>query len=128
MASTTAWAIWTNQRRFCDQIRLRNLSYPHRFRKNDNGQFTSSICVDQVIQRFQIVPQASAIVPGAVDAEAIAIPANHQNMVKFASRENEGYRKISGHLRLLAEEAPVAIRQRWREDDSVKKGTGSVER
>ena len=73
------------------------------------------------------MPQASAIVPGAVDAEAIAIPANHRNMVKFASNENEGYRKISGHLRLLAEEAPVAIRQRWREDDSVKKGTESTE-
>lgn len=73
------------------------------------------------------MPQASAIVPGAIDAEAIAIPANHLNMVKFVSREDEGYRKISGHLRLLAEEAPVVIKQRWREDDSVKKGTGSIE-
>lgn len=73
------------------------------------------------------MPQASAIVPGAVDAEPIAMPANHVNMVKFASREDEGYRKVSGHLQLLAEEAPDIIRQRWREEDSGRKGTGPIE-
>lgn len=73
------------------------------------------------------MPQASAIVPGAVDAEPIAIPANHLNMVKFASCEDDGYKKVSGHLRLLAEEAPDVIRLHWREDDNVRKGTGSVE-
>ena len=52
------------------------------------------------------MPQASAIVPGAADAESIAIPANHINMVKFASCEDEGFKKISGHVQLLAEEAP----------------------
>ena len=73
------------------------------------------------------MPKASAIVPGAVDAEAISIPANHLNMVKFTSREDEGYRKVSGHLRLLSEDAPDVIKQRWRERDSVTQGTGSVE-
>lgn len=73
------------------------------------------------------MPQASAIVPGAVDAESIAIAANHVNMVKFVSREDEGYRTVSGHLRLLAEEAPDVIRQRWQEKNNVRKGTGSVE-
>jgi hypothetical protein len=68
------------------------------------------------------VPQASAIVPGAADAESIAIPANHLNMIKFASREDEGYKKISGHLQLLAKGAPDAIKQRWLEQERIKKG------
>ena len=44
-------------------------------------------------------------------------------MVKFASRENGGYEKVSGHLCLLAEKAPDAISARWAEQDRIKKGT-----
>ncbi len=55
------------------------------------------------------MPQASTIVSGAADAEPVAISADHLNMVKFASRKDEGYEKVSGHLQLLAEETPDAI-------------------
>lgn len=72
------------------------------------------------------MPQASAIVPGAADAEPIAIPANHLDMIKFASPEDEGYRKVSGHLQLLAEEAPELIEKRWAEQDTTRQGMGSV--
>lgn len=72
------------------------------------------------------MPQASAIVPGAADAEPIAIPANHLDMIKFVSREDEGYKKISGHLQLLAEEAPDVIKRRWAEQDRIRKGTESI--
>ena len=68
------------------------------------------------------MPRSSAIVPGAADAESIAIPADHLNMVKFTSREDGGYEKVSDHLRLLAEEAPDAISARWAEEDKIKKG------
>ena len=71
---------------------------------------------------MQIVPQASAIVPGAADAEPVAIPANHLNMVKFVSREDGGYEKVSGHLQVLAEDAPGAIIARWKERDTMRKG------
>lgn len=37
----------------------------------------------------------SAVVPGAADAESIAIPADYLNMVKFLSREDEDYEKVS---------------------------------
>ncbi len=70
-----------------------------------------------------MVPKASAVVPGVADAEQIAIPADHLNMVKFASREDGGYEKVSGHLWLLAEEAPGAISLRWAEQDIIKMGT-----
>ncbi len=41
-------------------------------------------------------------------------------MVKFASREDEGYKKVSGHLWLLANEVPGAISLRWAEQDKIK--------
>lgn len=68
----------------------------------------------------QVVPQASAIVPGSADAERIAVQADHIKMVKFASRDDGGYRKVSGHLRLLARAAPDAIATRWTEADKMK--------
>lgn len=49
-----------------------------------------------------IVPKSSAVVPGAVDAEAIAIVADHKNMAKFTSETDEGFKKTSGHLELMS--------------------------
>ncbi len=69
------------------------------------------------------MPRPSAVVPSAADAESIAIPADHLNMVKFASREDAGYERVSEHLWLLAEEAPDALKARWAEQDKIKKGT-----
>ncbi len=44
-------------------------------------------------------------------------------MVKFASCEDGGYKKVSGHLWLLARDAPDAISLRWAEQDKIKMGT-----
>ncbi|SLM35632.1 P-loop containing nucleoside triphosphate hydrolase [Lasallia pustulata] len=77
-------------------------------------------------KEIMVVPQASAIVPGATNAEPVAIPADHLNMVKFASRQNGGYVKVSGHLQLLAEEAPEAIGARWEEQDRIRKAQANV--
>ncbi len=46
---------------------------------------------------------------GVADAKLVSIPADHLNMIKFASREDGGYKKVSGHLWLLAKEAADAI-------------------
>ena len=43
-------------------------------------------------------------------------------MVKFASSEDGGYEKVSGHLWLLASEAPGAISIRWAEQNKIKMG------
>ncbi len=58
--------------------------------------------------------------PGAADAEALAIPADHLSMVKFRSREDGGYQTVSGHLQILAQEAPNVIRACWEEQDMIK--------
>ena len=72
------------------------------------------------------MPYASAIIPGVADAEPLAILADHVNMIKFTSRENGGYEKISGHLKLLAEKAAGAINARWAEQDEIKRGKETV--
>lgn len=73
-----------------------------------------------------MVPQASAIVPGAADAESVAIHANHLDMVKFTSCEDEGYKKVSGHLQILAGDAPDAIGARWKKHGRIEKGKPSI--
>lgn len=69
-----------------------------------------------------MVPYASAIVPGVADAEPIAIPADHLNMVRFTSREDGGYEKVSGHLKLLAREARSAVDERWAHQGRMDEG------
>lgn len=73
-----------------------------------------------------MVPQASAIIPGIADAEQIAIPADHLDIVKFGSRENVGYEKVSGHLQILTERATDAIGARWEEQGRIQMGMKSV--
>lgn len=68
------------------------------------------------------MPKASAVVPGAADAEPIAIHADHINMAKFALKENSGYRTVSGHLRIMVESGGEAIALRWAEEGRVNTG------
>lgn len=83
-----------------------------------------SALMGRLLMKTQVVPRASAVVPGAADAESIAIPANHINMVKFPSNEDGGYEKVSGHLWLLAKQAPDVIAARWGKLNSkIAKGT-----
>lgn len=60
--------------------------------------------------------------PGTVDAEPIAIHADHINMVRFLSKENHGYRTVSGHLRIMADCACNVIALRWEEEERINVG------
>lgn len=80
----------------------------------------------RVAYQVQVVPRASAIVFGVADAEAIAIPANHLDTVKFASREDGGYERVSGHLQILVEEAPDAIDARWKVQGRIQMGMNLI--
>jgi hypothetical protein len=59
------------------------------------------------------VPKASAVLPGLADVEAIALHKDHSNLVKFGSEDDEGYKKLSGHIFLMAEIAAPHIKARW---------------
>jgi hypothetical protein len=68
------------------------------------------------------VPKASAILPGFSDAEMIAIHADHVNMVKFSSRDDEVYQKVREHLVLLGQDASGRISARWEQHDKSVQG------
>ena len=69
-----------------------------------------------------MVPRASAVVPGAADAESIVIHTDHVNMVKFESVGNSGYKTVSGHLRVMAQNTGDVITSRWEEESRVSIG------
>ena len=71
---------------------------------------------------IMVVPISSAVVPGAVDAEPIAINANHRDMVRFTGREDGGYKKVQGHLRIMIKSAVKNAEENWRIDDGKKRG------
>lgn len=72
---------------------------------------------------MQIVPKASAVLPGLADVEPIAIHTDHSNLVKFMSDDDDGYRKLSGHIFLMAENANAQITARWASFASVDRKT-----
>lgn len=69
-----------------------------------------------------MVPKASAVVPGATDAEQIMIHADHREMVRFETKEDNDYEKTSDHLIVMAEKAGSAISLRWEEEGRVNAG------
>lgn len=69
-----------------------------------------------------IVPKSSAVVPGQVDAESIAIMDNHIDMVKFSSKSNSEFQRVTAHLKLMAEMAPTKVQQNWSTEGSVEAG------
>ncbi|KAI6080132.1 hypothetical protein F4821DRAFT_266190, partial [Hypoxylon rubiginosum] len=60
-----------------------------------------------------VVPRASAVVPGQADAEAIGIHSDHTHMIKFSSKDDGGYRKVSENLQIMARSAEENVRSRW---------------
>jgi hypothetical protein len=69
-----------------------------------------------------VVPKSSAVVPSAVDAEAIAVNANHHDMVKFSSETDEGFETVAGHLMLMAERACSKVSRNWEVEGILENG------
>ena len=63
------------------------------------------------------------MVPGAADAEPIAIFADHINMVKFGSKEDSGYKAVSGHLQVMVQSGMNVVALRWEQEDRFNEGT-----
>jgi hypothetical protein len=68
------------------------------------------------------VPRASAVVPGAADAEPILMHADHVNMVKFKSRSDEGYKKVLDYIQIMTQGALDKIGSQWEKEGRVKAG------
>ena len=48
--------------------------------------------------------------------------ADHNNMVKFSSAEDEGFRKVSGHLLLMVRDCAKEVERNRESQDAVKQG------
>ena len=68
-----------------------------------------------------VVPKASAVVPGQVDAEPIAIMANHVNMVKFSSQNSE-FKSVANQLKIMAKDACSKVEKNWQIERRVNDG------
>jgi hypothetical protein len=122
MAPAATRPVRAGKRRLCDEVCLRSVRDSNSIREFDYGELTLLPLVAQQQLSKQVVPRASAVVPGAVDAEPIVIHADHVNMVKFASREDNGFKTISGHLQIMAQSADDVISLRWAEEERVTLG------
>lgn len=73
--------------------------------------------------QVQAVPSGASItVQSNLDEDPIDISTDHLNMVKFASREDGVYEKVSEYLKQLAREAPDAVGARWAEQGTHHSG------
>ncbi|KAG9233416.1 P-loop containing nucleoside triphosphate hydrolase protein [Amylocarpus encephaloides] len=66
-----------------------------------------------------VVPKSSAVVPGQVDAEPIAIMDHHINMVKFAT-QNDEFKRVASHLKLMVDNAPKKAQKNWLAERGVE--------
>jgi hypothetical protein len=73
------------------------------------------------------VSRASAVVPGAADAEPIIMHADHVNMVKFRSKSDEGYQKVLDYIQIMTWNAPDKVRSQWEKEGRVKAGTQYID-
>jgi hypothetical protein len=65
------------------------------------------------------------VVPGAVNAEEVAIMGNHIEMTKFSGPEDDGFKKVSGHLSLMMANAISKADENWQIElqDRTTRGT-----
>jgi len=60
-----------------------------------------------------LVPKASAVVPGAVNVEAMAINKDHVGMAKYGSADDPDYQTLEGHISDMVAKAQVVIGDKW---------------
>lgn len=61
----------------------------------------------------QIVPQISAVLPGAANVEPIAMSKNHLTMTKFQSGADSDLQSVSDHIAFMTEDAPSKVARVW---------------
>ncbi len=72
------------------------------------------------LTHVQMVSKASAVVPGARDAESVEIRKDHTNLVKFRSEWDDDFQTIVGHLSLMCESAQEKVAQNWEHWEEIK--------
>jgi hypothetical protein len=122
VAAVAAGAVRADQWRVCDEICVR-VCDADSAQAVDVGQLLRQPKVERLpADTQQVVPRASAVVPGSADGEPIAIHADHVDMVKSESRADGGYKTVSDHLQVMAGRANNIVGQQWDTEGRVDAG------
>ena len=65
-----------------------------------------------------MVPQSSAVVPGASNAVIIALNKDHWGLVRFDSDSDEDYSTVAGNVELMLKESATVVKRRWNQHHS----------
>ncbi|CCA71170.1 hypothetical protein PIIN_05106 [Serendipita indica DSM 11827] len=66
------------------------------------------------------VPHHSASIAGDRNATMVILHADHRNLVRFPSRENDNYKAVHYHLKEYVNTAPEAILDKWVQEDDLR--------
>ncbi|KAF8519738.1 hypothetical protein BU17DRAFT_47444, partial [Hysterangium stoloniferum] len=75
--------------------------------------FCYEVYATPVLMGNQCIPASSAIVPGTVNADYLAIHKTHSEMVKFQSKGDGDYNNMVFQLQQMSETAPSHIALNW---------------
>ncbi|CCA75937.1 related to kinesin light chain [Serendipita indica DSM 11827] len=64
-------------------------------------------------QRDLNIPYHSATIPGDRNATTIVLHANHHNLVRFSSKEDDNYKAVQYHIKDYVNGAPAAVQEKW---------------
>ncbi|CCA68484.1 related to tetratricopeptide repeat domain protein-Neosartorya fischeri [Serendipita indica DSM 11827] len=62
----------------------------------------------------------SATIPGDRNATTITLHANHRDLVRFASKEDDNYKTVHHHLKDYVDSASAAVQEKWITEDSCR--------
>jgi len=68
-----------------------------------------------------IVPAASAVVPGTIDADAIPLHKHHINMVKFSSANDLAFQTVLSCITSMVQVAVLKVNHNWERGIEIKK-------
>jgi hypothetical protein len=66
-----------------------------------------------------VVPKYSAVIPGISNSEEIALAADHRNMVKYRSSEDENFRKVARRIAWMMN-ALDKVDKNWKTWERIK--------
>ncbi|CAG7849813.1 SubName: Full=Related to kinesin light chain {ECO:0000313/EMBL:CCA76161.1} [Serendipita indica DSM 11827] len=66
------------------------------------------------------VPYYSATIAGDRNAATIVLHANHRNLVRFSSKENDNYITVHYYLKEYINNAPLTVQKKWNKEDELR--------
>ncbi|KAJ3472394.1 hypothetical protein NLG97_g11025 [Lecanicillium saksenae] len=93
------------------------------------ADFVTKLCYEEyptptaLGHEIMVVPKQSAVVPELAAAETVVIHANHKNMVKYASKEDENFGIVSKMLQSMAQNAASVVLENWEIEARMNAGT-----